>query len=338
MTDSGTAPPPSQEETRTSPTLLPQFPDPLPGVIPFGSLSIFMGPPKRGKTAVLAEWCARWRDGRPICGLPTNSPTGLGIFTTDHKWHLNQQGWFAKAGFPEIRHYSLRDELTIQWRQLRIPHKADEILNRALDTLNLPPGSLILIDVIGPFITSKLNDYAEVVGGLGTISQIMDRRQLTCLAVSHMAKQKGDVKDRYKDPFERILGSGAQIGFSDTMFYLLGPQDLDQPYYEVGWQPTHSPSGTFRFKRDAFGLFVPHDEQDAKPLSVNAYEAPIGVDAVLAKMPTAEPAWHTLVLLDALQTECQVKRRRAEELATALLRDGRIRRIKQGWYLRVPPS
>src|SRR5262245_2165747 len=84
-------------------------PDPIPGVIPFGSLCLFLGPPKRGKTALLADWFARFRDGRSICGLPTNKPAGLGIITTDHKWALNQGPWFAGAGFPEVTHYSLRD-------------------------------------------------------------------------------------------------------------------------------------------------------------------------------------------------------------------------------------
>lgn len=320
------------------PTLPPcQYPDPLPGVIPHGSLCIFMGPPKRGKTALLAEWFARWRDGRSICGLETHRPAGLGILTTDHKWHLNQGGWFTQAGFPDIPHVSLRDDPAMLWRQLRIPARADDILNRALDRLALPPGSVVAIDVMGPFLTSRLNDYAEVVGGLGTISQMLDKRELTGIGLSHMGKQKGDSKDQYKDPFERILGSGAQIGFSDTMFYLLGPKDLDQPYYEVGWQPTHAPAGTFRFKRDAFGMFVPYTDQQG-PLGTTAYESPVGVDAVLVQMPVDLPGWTTAQLLVALEEQCGVKRRRAEQHATQMQRDGRIRRTAPGWYVRLAPA
>src|SRR5438874_1532377 len=171
-------------DTATPPERSQAFPDPIPGVIPHGSICIVMGPAKRGKTALLAEWCARWQDQRTICGLPTQPPSAIGIFTTDHKWHLNQGQWFNQVGFPAIPHYALRDQPEMLWRKLRIPSYADEILNRGLDALALPPGGLVLIDVIGPFITSRLNDYAEVLGGLGTISQIMDRRQLTCIAVS----------------------------------------------------------------------------------------------------------------------------------------------------------
>lgn len=322
--------------TRATP-LPPSFPDPIPGLIPFGSLCIFMGPPKRGKTALLSQWCTRWRDGKTICGLPTHTPTAIGIFTTDHKWHLNQGPWFRAAGFPDVRHFSLRDDTTMNWRQLRIPQRADETLNRGLDALDLPPGGLVLIDVMGPFITSRLNDYAEVVGGLGTISQNMDRRQLTCLALSHMGKQKGDTKDQYKDPFERILGSGAQIGFSDTMFYLLGPKDIDQPYYEVGWQPTHAPAGTFRFKRDAYGLFVPHDEQQG-PIGVTSEEAPLGVDIVLTQMPVSGPGWPYLALVGYLMDACSVKTRRAKQLVAYLVQDGRIRKVARGAYVKSQPA
>lgn len=328
---------PDDSARTAEPCQAPIYPDPIPDVIPFGSLCIFMGPPKRGKTALLADWFARWRDGRSICGLPTHAPTALGILTTDHKWHLNQAGWFAKAGFPDVAHYSLRDQPHMAWRQLRIPARADDILNRGLDALKLPPGGLVAIDVMGPFLTSRLNDYAEVVGGLGTISQMLDVRQLTGIGLSHMGKQKGDSKDQYKDPFERILGSGAQIGFSDTMFYLLGPKDLDQPHYEVGWQPTHAPSGTFRFKRDVYGMFIPATDQQG-PLGVSSYDAPVGVDAVLVDMPEAAPGWPTAVLLAAISQQCGVKKRRSEALASQMLHDGRIIRITQGHYIKAKVS
>lgn len=309
------------------------YPDPIPHLVPFGGLCLLAGPPKCGKTALLAEWFVRWRDGRPICGLPTGRPTGLGFLTTDHKWHLNQGPWFTAVGWPEIPHVSLRDNPTLPWRQLKIPTKADEILKRALDQLNLPPGGMVCIDVLGPFITSRLNDYAEVVGGLGTIAQIMDERQLTCLAVAHMGKTKGDPKDQYRNPFERILGSGAQIGFSDTMFYLLGPDDLNESYYEVGWKPTHAPAGTFRFTRDAFGLFVPHGVAD--PLGVSTRDHPDSLAPVVAVLPEDPPGWTTPQLLEAIRLAVDCKQRRAEQLATSLLQAGRIRRIGRGMYVQA---
>ena len=144
------------------------FPDPIPGIIPFGSLVLLVGPPKCGKTALLASWMALWRDGLTICVKPTNSPTALGIITTDHKWALNQGIWFARAGFPEIPHVSLRDDPTLQWRStLRSVHGAHQLLDRSLRTLDLSPGGLVLIDVAGVFISNRLNDYNDVLAGMG---------------------------------------------------------------------------------------------------------------------------------------------------------------------------
>jgi hypothetical protein len=293
-----------------------------------------MGPPKRGKTALLAEWLRRWRDGRPICGMRTNRPTSLGIITTDHKWQLNQGQWFEKVGFPDIAHYALRDDPDTPWRKLHLYIWADSVFDRALNELRLTPGGLVMVDVIGPFITSRLNDYAEVVGGLGTISQNMDRRGLTCLAISHMGKQKGDAKDQYKDPFERILGSGAQIGFSDTMFYLLGPKDIDQPFFEVGWLPTHAPSGTFRFQRNDAGLFVP-DPNAVGPLGVSSHDAPSKELRFLALMPTEPPGWSYGRVTQSIATVYGVKTRRAKQLLMQLRDDGRLRMTEAGHYVGV---
>ncbi len=312
------------------------YPDPIPGVIPFGSLCIFMGPPKRGKTALLADWFARLRDGRPICGLPTNRPTALGLLTTDHKWHLNQAGWFAKAGFPDVRYYALRDQPDILWRKLKTPAYADMLVNRALDALALPPGGFLGIDVMGPFLTSRLNDYAEVVGGLGTISQFMDRRQLTLLGLSHMSKQKGDTRDQYKDPYERIMGSGAQIGFSDTMFYLLGPKEISQPYYEVGWQPTHAPSGTFNFGRNDLGLFVPYSTDAAAEGGEEPSEADQQrLEAVVDQMPSDPPGWTRKQLKTAIELACAVKERRADQLIWDLQQRLYITRVSRGRYVKT---
>ena len=50
----------------------------------------------------MSDRFARWRDGRSICGLPTNRPTSLGVLSTDHAWALNQGPWFQAAGYPDV--------------------------------------------------------------------------------------------------------------------------------------------------------------------------------------------------------------------------------------------
>lgn len=247
----------------SAPRVKPAYPDPIPLVIPFGSINLFAGAPKRGKTTLIAQWAKRWMEGKTICGLPTNIPSDFAIITNDHKWAINQGIWFEKAGYPDVKHYALRDDKRTNWHLLRTPQGRGQLLKHCLDQVKIEPGGLLVLDVVGPFLTNKINDYNEVLAGLGVMSQILDEYQVTTLAPAHMGKQKNDTQQQYKEPHERILGSGAQIGFCDTTFYLLGPKDLDAEYYQVGWLPTHAAAGQFNLTRDpATGLFLPHTLQD----------------------------------------------------------------------------
>lgn len=308
------------------------FPDPIPGIIPFGSLVLLVGPPKCGKTALLASWMARWRDGLTICGKPTNSPTALGIITTDHKWALNQGIWFARAGFPEIPHVSLRDDPTLQWRStLRSVHGAHQLLDRSLRTLDLSPGGLVLIDVAGVFISNRLNDYNDVLAGMGAMSQTLDKYQLTGVCVGHMGKQRADPKERYLRPHERILGSGAQIGFSDTTMYLLGPQDTGQPYHTFGWLPTHAPEGEFHLQQTDQGLFEPYTGQLAPSPKLD----PI-LEAVVLAFPEPPETLTAIELIALIMSYARIEgETRAKERITDLLLSGRIIRAARGHYMRA---
>ena len=44
-------------------TSLADFPDPIPGIIPFGSTTLIGGASGSGKTTIVADWVRRWRDG-----------------------------------------------------------------------------------------------------------------------------------------------------------------------------------------------------------------------------------------------------------------------------------
>jgi hypothetical protein len=304
------------------------FPDPIPGIIPFGSLVLLVGPPKCGKTALLASWLARWRDGKTICGQPTHRPADLGIVTTDHKWALNQGVWFSRAGFPDIPHVSLRDDPTITWRKtLRTLNGATDLLRASLHKLNLRPGGLVAIDVAGVFVSNRLNDYNDVLAGMGTVSQILDSLQLTGICVGHMGKQRADPKERYLRPHERILGSGAQIGFSDTTMYLLGPQDTGEPYHTFGWLPTHAPEGEFKFRQNDQGLFVPYDGHvgPTPPLDPRLV-------AVVAAFPPPPETLKTAQLVALIAQSCQVEETQAKERIGELLASGRIVRPRYGRY------
>lgn len=233
------------------------FPDPIPEIIPFGSICTLAGASGVGKNALISEWVARWLSGRSICGRPTNCPAQIAMIAGDRRWRSHRQ-WLDVAGCPDIPHYSLRDDALFTWGSLRITGQVPLVLGRILDKLDLLPGSMVILDPMALFIPGRVNDYKDVAIGLGTLDQLLKPRQLTALGIFHQAKQTNDAAKRYTRPQDRILGSAAQLGFSDTPMYLLSPEDLDEPYYGLGWVPHHAPADTFKFSRTPTGLFVPY--------------------------------------------------------------------------------
>ena len=322
----------TKSSATSDPPSTPPFPDPIPGVIPHGALVQFVGPPKCGKTAMLASWLVRFRDTRTICGLPTHRPASIGIITTDHKWRLNQGIWLERVGYPEIRHVALRDDPLVKWATLKgRGNGAQDLLKRSLDTLQPERGGLVVLDVAGPFIAPKLNDYNEVLAGIGSMGQVFDTFHVTALLLGHMGKQKADPNDRYLRPHERILGSGALIGFTDTTIYMLGPEDTGQPYHTLGWLPTHAPMGDFKFHQNSVtGLFEPftgklEPEEELSPLLLTIMDA----------LPLPPATIKSSQLKAVIMATCDVEERKAWALINDLVLAKRIVRTMYGYYMRV---
>jgi hypothetical protein len=245
------------------------FPDPIPGVIPFGTTSLFVGSPHAGKTIELTDLAVRLRDGRSFCGHSTNKQA-VGIITTDHRWEHDQGYWFSLAGWPDIPRVSLRDKDIgqITWHLFKSDiHERTRILRLALVKLALPPGGTVLIDVGQPFITNKINDYGEVSAGLNTMSDVTyGEFSLSTVATGHMGKQKEG--QQYKTVHERIAGSVGMVGFTDQMFSLEAPTE-DEPYNVLGISSRRIKPETHCFVHDpTTGLFIPYE--GLKPEGENA--------------------------------------------------------------------
>ena len=235
------------------------FPDPIPGIIPFGTVTIFAGAPGVGKTAMLAEWCQRWRDGAPICGHATSRPTGFYYLAADRQWASHQQ-WFNAVGFGDIPHYSLADDPTFDLTELLKPYNALTLLTRSLDVLRPLPGAHVFIDPISPlYIAGNPNASRDVARTLLGVSREAQARQINITCTAHFGKQKADKNERYQRPQDRIAGTGAFSGFSDTQIYLIDPEPPLQPYHVLGWVPRHVRPQEFTFTRNDHGLFVPYD-------------------------------------------------------------------------------
>ncbi len=78
------------------------------------------------------------------------------------------------------------------------------------------------------------------------------------IGTAHAAKQKADKNERYLRPQDRILGSTALFGYTDTQMYLAAPDETGSKdgVYTFFWNPHHAPPAAFPLTRDSEGRFV----------------------------------------------------------------------------------
>lgn len=238
------------------------FPAPIPDVIDFGTVNILAGAPGVGKTTMFAEWEARWRDGRTICGHQTNRPPGLAYLSADRGGASTKRilDCHKLLDGTWTTYYNPLDDQTFDRKLLRNHLVALETLRWCVQrfTPAIIPGSHLVIDPPAPlFVPGSQNDPRSVAALLWELHVIARELQITIFLLCHFAKQLADIEQRYRRPQDRISGSGAWSGFSDTQMYLCDPEPPAQPYHIVGWNPRNSAPKEYKLIRQG-SLFVPY--------------------------------------------------------------------------------
>lgn len=294
--------------------------------MPYGSISTLSGASGVGKTAFLAGMVKTWQDSGELFGLKTTMPPQIGMLACDRPWR-DHQAWFDRAGCTPFPHFSLRDE-AYNWEALRDSKQVPRVFGGLVDSLKLAPGSLLIVDPISLFIPGRLFDYKDVAIGLGLLDAELKKRFLTTLGVFHVAKQKGNKNERYMRPQDRILGSSALIGYSETAFYLISPDEAERRTYEFGII-SHQLKGTaYQYTRNDKGLFIPAEIFDDIQETETAFGLlPYDGDAITSA--------HWALEIQKLM-KCSL--RTAERLMKQLRREDRVVRVGKGKYRRAIPN
>jgi len=304
----------------------PPFPDLIEHLMPHGSISTLSGASGVGKTAFLASMIAAWQKGLELFGLKTSIPPAIGVLAADRPWR-DHQAWFDRAGCAPFPHYCLRDE-AYAWEVLRDSRAVPTVFGKLVDSIGLPPGSLLIVDPISLFIPGRLFDYKDVAIGIGLLDAQLKARQLTTLGIFHVGKQKSSAGDRYMRPQDRILGSTALIGYSETAFYLISPEEAERRTYEFGIISHQLKSTALQYTRNAEGLFVPAEIFD----DVQEEETALNILPVDGT-PLTAAQWAL-----EIQRVLRVSLRSAERLMRRLRQADRVVRAGKGKYRRAIPQ
>lgn len=278
--------PPGPNDGRAAETI-----SPIPLLLPAGGVTILSGATGIGKTALVAALVKTIIDGnQKFLDAPVQATCKkVGLICTDRDWQESRY-WYDKAGVGEseaFQAYCLQDDYGIQWKRFIKPENHVALFCEALDTLKLPAHGTVIVDPISPFLGSNLSDYSKTFAAIAPLNQTLKKRQLTAVGLHHVMKMKGDKKDRYVRPQDRILGSTAIASFTNTQIYLVGPEETGKPYYLVGYVPHNAKAKEFKYDRDDEGRFIPYAGNEAPVVQIE------GTDEEVAELfnlfPTIGP-------------------------------------------------
>lgn len=227
---------PVSKHPKSNPTpLLPStltFPDPIPGILPFGGVHLFGGASGIGKTTVDAPLAVALRDGTPYFGRDTNKVTAVYYLAADRDWRTYATK-FTAVGFPDIPHYCLPDDRT-EIPKARHGRGQFDLFERCMAKLAPLPGAFVFVDPVAPtFVRGDQNHAWDAATAMHHFRWIAGLYHVTLFCLSNVVKERTDAG--FTRARDRISGSGALGAYSDTQWYLINGQSPTRRV--LGWAP-----------------------------------------------------------------------------------------------------
>lgn len=321
--------------------------DPLPPVILGASVNLLAGAPGTGKTAFIAWLVRQLATGGDIFGLRPKTPPYQAFIAADRSWIYSTIRWFQLEGMDHLPAYSLQDDAGFKKSRLRKKSDRIAIFEECLDRVSptgdgkFPLGSLIYVDPLALFLGGNLIDYDACLVACSELREICLQKGISIIGTAHAAKQKADKKEQYVRLQDRILGSAALFGYTDTQLYLAAPAELgrkpEDPYVFL-WAPHHAKTAMFDLVRDEHGRFSPADggtspqPQPAAALLASPEAIWLRTEALGGDAPVR---LGKLLELAALQS---ISRSALYRYLGALEQAGQIESPRRGLWKRVVPS
>jgi hypothetical protein len=179
----------------------------------------------------------------------------------------------------------------------------------------------------------KNNDYACVLRFLTDITQFCQTRNVTVIGSVHATKTKEG--ERYMNPRQRILGSVAWAGFSETVIILdqIDPED-PASRREIQLCPRNAPQGRFDYELDSNGLIV-FTQNDQVTKAGRPDTKPQHIDNVLARLAELDPETSLpRATLNAFLADLKLSERTLDRVLKQMVEDKLLRSPEKGVYQR----
>jgi hypothetical protein len=209
---------------------------------------------------MLLDWCARWLDGRTIWGKPTNKPNGIYYLAADRGWETYER-ILARLGTTELPLHPLSvadlygGDANLQGLLKESKHGHEAFLY-CFNKMQVPAGAHLIVEPFTLFVQGDINKMRDVIISLLKLRALCQSAQINITASLHFAKQRQEAT--YLRHQDKIAGSTAFAGYTDTQIVLVPPSGPKEPWYTLGWNPRDSEPEEFKATRDDRGLFVPY--------------------------------------------------------------------------------
>ncbi len=307
---------------------IPTYPDFIEGVIRPHSVNLLAGASGSGKTSLVSSWIARFLTGRTIFGHATHCPPDkLGVIAADRGTD-SYQSWFKQHQVTDVPFYNVcEDPEIVPERFIGTASQLAELLIQSIALLELGPRALIVVDPLAPFIAGDLSSYKPSMVALMRLRKVCEALDVTLLGNVHTAKETAE--KTYKYPEERILGSMGLRGYSDAQMYLERPDhENDEKHHLFGWRPHNAPPEVFRLMMDQkTGVFSLDTEGTTEREQHKVY--------VCSLIPVDEEGMPTAEIKQAAMDHLRIKEPLAKKYLYELEDDGKIERVRHGFWRRT---
>lgn len=286
----------------------------IDGILPERELSLLAGPSGGSKTTWLFQTIELWRDRVPIHGHNSH-PCPFAYVSVDRSQESAEETMIRIGidpdSIPLIR--GVEENLST----------IEGVLNAA--KLKVPDARLYIIDGFATLVPQgKTNDYHSVANFLRNITRLCKKHDITILGLIHAAKTKEN--EKYLNPRERILGSVAWAGFSETLFFIapIAPDNVVDNYRLLEILPRQSAQEKFELELDKKGRLIPSSRRQDLDVDLTSFLDGIPFDQDFSA--------------DELAGNLKVRRAKAYSILKQLQENHAVERVRSGTYRRVKSS